>query len=336
MTELDENNAEDILIIAIETLYEVKIYDFNVLNPINFQMIIMCEHGLQYYPESVSIFAWLTKIYGKLGLIRAVNSLSDRFPTAPQALFEGLSLTRNAIIDIGKVKKGAQKEEFENLVDQDIEAMGATRFSLYTSYGFDDDLDELVENYEDYYRDRSEKNKNKVTTAFFERNFDIIHPTLQINDKVIQAPLKRTIGLGGTMCEIKKNIMNVPLIHTTFNENFKHIENICSNEFDEGFIVEKDPYEEVKKVIARKNFVVKDLRPLANLNKSRSYLNKQEVISAPYEDRAATLKRAMASDREANSTKSLVSVFGFKHYKALKFYGTLLTCLRDSYESKAE
>ena len=46
MTELDENNAEDILIIAIETLYEVKLYDFNVLNPVNFQMIIMCEHGL--------------------------------------------------------------------------------------------------------------------------------------------------------------------------------------------------------------------------------------------------------------------------------------------------
>ena len=36
MTELDENNSEDLLIIAIETLYEVKLYDFSVLNPVNF------------------------------------------------------------------------------------------------------------------------------------------------------------------------------------------------------------------------------------------------------------------------------------------------------------
>jgi len=36
MSELDETNAEDLLIIAIETLYEVKMYDFTILNPINF------------------------------------------------------------------------------------------------------------------------------------------------------------------------------------------------------------------------------------------------------------------------------------------------------------
>ena len=229
-----------------------------------------------------------------------------------------------------------QREEHENLVDQDIEAMGAIRFSLYTSYGFDEDLAELVENYEDYYRDRAEENKNKMTKAFFARDFDVILPTIEINEKVMSAPFKRTIGIGGTLCDIKNNISKVPLIHTTFNEHFKHIEAICSNEFDEGFIVEKDPYEEARKVIATKNFVVKDLRPLENLNKSRAFLNKQEVISAPYEERAAVLKKAMASEREAASTKSLVSVYGFKHYKALKFYGQLLLCLRDSYESKAE
>jgi hypothetical protein len=36
MTELDESNSEDLLIVAVETLYEVKLYDFSVLNPINF------------------------------------------------------------------------------------------------------------------------------------------------------------------------------------------------------------------------------------------------------------------------------------------------------------
>ena len=76
MTELDEQNAHDVLIVAIETLYEVKMYDFSVLNPVNFQMIIMCEHGINYYPESVPIYAWLTKLYAKLGLVKIINGIS--------------------------------------------------------------------------------------------------------------------------------------------------------------------------------------------------------------------------------------------------------------------
>ena len=83
MSELDEANAEDMLIVAIETLYDVKLYDWNVLNPINFQMIIMCSYGLNFYPESVTLYSWLIKLYGKLGLVKCVNTLSEVFPTAP-------------------------------------------------------------------------------------------------------------------------------------------------------------------------------------------------------------------------------------------------------------
>lgn len=36
LTDLDRKNAEDMVIIAIECLYEIKIYDFTVFNPINF------------------------------------------------------------------------------------------------------------------------------------------------------------------------------------------------------------------------------------------------------------------------------------------------------------
>ena len=50
LTEMDSKNAEDMIIIALECLYEVKIYDFTVLNPVNFQMIAMAEFALQYFP----------------------------------------------------------------------------------------------------------------------------------------------------------------------------------------------------------------------------------------------------------------------------------------------
>ncbi len=40
--------------------------------------------------------------------------------------------------------------------------------------------------------------------------------------------------------------------------------------------------------------------------------------------------------KEFNSQKSLVRVYGYKHAKSLKFFGQLLLCLRDCYESRYE
>ena len=45
------------------------------------------------------------------------------------------------------------------------------------------------------------------------------------------------------MSDLNQNVSNPTKIHNIFNKEFKHIEVSCSNEFDEGFIVEKDPYE---------------------------------------------------------------------------------------------
>ena len=111
MTELDENNSEDLLIIAIETLYEVKLYDFSVLNPVNFQIILMCQHGLPYYPESTRLYYWLSKIYAKLGLVVLVEDLSRKHPTAPMSSFEGLSMTKNPKEPVEETKKGAPIEK---------------------------------------------------------------------------------------------------------------------------------------------------------------------------------------------------------------------------------
>ena len=71
------------VIIALECLYEVKMYDFTVMNPINFQIITMSEFALQYFPESVPVYTMLIKMYSKLGLASLVTDLSERFP-APQ------------------------------------------------------------------------------------------------------------------------------------------------------------------------------------------------------------------------------------------------------------
>ena len=133
MTDLDRKNAEDVLIIAVSTLYEVKMYDFTVLNPINFMMICMLEHALQYYPESVRICSWLLKIYSKLGLASLVTDLVDKFP-------------------------------FVN--DLNSERLGAARFSVYSDYGMNDALDELISQQKDFYRDKINENKNLIVQSF--------------------------------------------------------------------------------------------------------------------------------------------------------------------------
>ena len=73
-------NAEDTVLVAIECLYEVKIYDTTVFNPINFQIIAMCEFALQYFPDSLPLHTWLVKVYSKLGLASMVTEISEKFP----------------------------------------------------------------------------------------------------------------------------------------------------------------------------------------------------------------------------------------------------------------
>jgi len=60
---------------AVEMLYERSIWEKSVLNPLNFQLLIMLQHGLPYFPDSMRIQQWLIKIYTKLGLSRIVTKI---------------------------------------------------------------------------------------------------------------------------------------------------------------------------------------------------------------------------------------------------------------------
>lgn len=136
LNETDVKNAEDCLIIAAEYILEVKIYDWSVLNPVNFMLITMLEHGLQYYPDSVRIYAHLVRIYSKLGMSKCITQLSQNFPYTD---------------------------------DDNFERLGATRFSVYTSFGMNKQARELINDYKDFYRDKINDNKNKIVTNFLQR-----------------------------------------------------------------------------------------------------------------------------------------------------------------------
>ena len=86
------------MVVAAELLYEVHIYEWSVLNPINFMLISILEMALTQSPNNISIKVWLMKVLGKLGL-------ASRFT------------------QIGQGVKG--------LSDEGFEAFGALKYSIY-------------------------------------------------------------------------------------------------------------------------------------------------------------------------------------------------------------
>ena len=77
LNSLDKINAEDLVMIAVELLHETELYDATVFNPINFIMLSILEHASGYFPQSIRIKQWMTKVYAKLGLVTIVQQLAN-------------------------------------------------------------------------------------------------------------------------------------------------------------------------------------------------------------------------------------------------------------------
>ena len=168
MSDLDRKNAEDMVLIAIECLYEIKIYEFSVFNPVNFQIIAMCQFALQYFPESIPLYMWLLKMYAKLGLSSLVTDLSLRLPSSMQE-------------------------------DANYQRLGAQRFSVYTDFGAGNYLDELNTQYKDYFKDRIMLNMNNIVNYYEMKDFEEVHPLMTKNEILGQSGLQHAVGLAYTL-----------------------------------------------------------------------------------------------------------------------------------------
>lgn len=45
-------------------------------------------------------------------------------------------------------------------------------------------LDELIQEYKDFYRDKINENKNNIVTSFLQKDFDAIRPLMLKNEKL--------------------------------------------------------------------------------------------------------------------------------------------------------
>ncbi len=129
MTQIDFKNLEDLVTIAVELLNELRLFDLSVLNPINFMMISLLELAIKRSPNNKTFAAWILKLYSKLGLTSLVTDVSK---------------------SIQRVDQG------------DYEKLGCIRFSHYSDYGADKELEQVCRQYKKYYDLNFNENKNRI------------------------------------------------------------------------------------------------------------------------------------------------------------------------------
>lgn len=148
---MDKDNLDDIVIVAVELLNEIKVFDASVLNPINFIMLSVLEYALKKSNNNNTLRLWLMKVEAKLGLTSKFTGV------ASQVKFE---------------EEGAGLNE--NFVK-----FGASKFSHYLEFGTMKELDLTNQRYEKYFYDQQQSNKNSLVQGFKKRDFDGLNGYMQ-------------------------------------------------------------------------------------------------------------------------------------------------------------
>ena len=160
LTVNDKRNLDDIIIIAVEVLYTLKIYDWSVLNPINFQMIVLLEMALGNSQSNNNIRLWLMKILQKLGL-------SGRFTAVSTGI--------------------------KGIVNENFEKFGGLKYSHYQSFGVERELEQTCIRYEKHYTESLAKNKSELVMGFVSRDFDNLNDLIDQNEKLTKSYFRTAV-----------------------------------------------------------------------------------------------------------------------------------------------
>ena len=76
------------------------------------------------------------------------------------------------------------KMMYFNKDDKNFERLGAARLSAYADYGMSEQLDALIVEFQNHYRDTVHDYKNNIVDAFTNRDFEVINPLMQKIDKI--------------------------------------------------------------------------------------------------------------------------------------------------------
>ena len=63
----------------------------------------------------------------------------------------------------------------EELDDQNLQRLGAYKFSVFSDFGYEKSMTDLISHFKDFYKDKVNENKNKIVTSFLHKDFENIH-----------------------------------------------------------------------------------------------------------------------------------------------------------------
>lgn len=197
LTENDKLNLDDVIVVAAELLYEVNIYEWSVLNPINFMLISILELALGRSPSSSTLRVWLMKILAKLGLSGRLTS-------------------------VGSQVKG--------LADENFEKFGALKYSHYQAFGTERELDQTCTRYEKYYSEALAKNKSDLVRGFANRDFSELNDLMAKNERLEQSFFRTVVQMSKLHLDIVRNSTSQGTVQKALNKNTALLSGLCEDD----------------------------------------------------------------------------------------------------------
>ena len=185
------------IVVAAELLYEVKIYEWCVLNPVNFMLVSMLELAIGRSPTNSTLRIWLMRILAKLGL-------SSRFT--------GISTN------------------VKGLADQNFEKFGALKYSHYQAFGVERELDQTCGRYEKYYSEALAKNKNSLVSGFRNRDFQELNDLLAKNEHLEGSFFQTVVQMSRLHYEVSRNTTSQGTIQKALNRRSDFLSNLCEED----------------------------------------------------------------------------------------------------------
>jgi hypothetical protein len=311
----DKCNLADLVIVACELLYTIRIYDWSVLNPVNFMMLNLLELALSnsYKPAilqemlsrrgqkgakppselenrmlgtNTTLRIWLMKVQGKLGLTSRYTG-------------------------IGALVKGVHDEEFEKF--------GAMKFSHYQNFGAEVELGQTCDRYEKYYSEALTNNRHSMAQGFVEREFGDMNEMLEQNTRLEASNFRVLVKISQTLLNVSRSCSDRAKVVRELSTHANLMDDLCEDERPQR----------AQKI----NVTCRHFKPI-RWGMKRPILKEEAWIESVYDTKAAKEKKARDEAAEAKDPKALVRVFGYKHPKVTRFLALIMRCLKDCYEQK--
>lgn len=104
------------------------------------------------------------------------------------------------------VQQNASNLNFKGKDDLNYMRLGAAKLSYFTDFGIHENIEDLLSEYKDFFRDRVNENKNAIVTSFIDRDFQKIWPLVQDNEEKVKDGFQHTVLLVATYLKSQKAV----------------------------------------------------------------------------------------------------------------------------------